>query len=67
MASIFPVDEDATESPRANASGWEERSVQRVVETGRDQILARSRRIVEAAYGLLEEGLDKLTIRAVLA
>lgn len=67
MASIFSVDETVADSPRANASGWEERSVQRVVETGRDHILARSRRIVEAAYELLEEGLDKLTIRAVLA
>ena len=48
-------------------AGWEERSVRRVVETGRSQILERSRRIVEAAYELLEEGLEELTIRAVLA
>ncbi len=46
---------------------WEERSARRVLETGRDQILDRSRRIVEAAYELLKEGgLDGLTIRAVL-
>jgi AcrR family transcriptional regulator len=46
---------------------WEERTASRVLETGRDQILERSRRIVEAAYELLEEqGLDGLTIRAVL-
>jgi AcrR family transcriptional regulator len=46
---------------------WEERSARRVLDTGRDQILDRSRRIVEAAYELLkDEGLDGLTIRAVL-
>ena len=46
---------------------WEERSANRVLETGRDQILERSRKIVEAAYDLLEEeGLEGLTIRAVL-
>ena len=46
---------------------WEERSANRVLETGRDQLLERSRKIVEAAYGLLEEeGLEGLTIRAVL-
>jgi AcrR family transcriptional regulator len=46
---------------------WEERSQNRVLEVGRDQILDRSRRIVEAAYDLLdEEGLAGLTIRAVL-
>ena len=39
-----------------------------MLETGRDQILERSRKIVEAAYELLEEqGLDGLTIRAVRA
>lgn len=46
---------------------WEERSKNRVLDTGRDQVLERSRRIVDAAYELLaEEGLDGLTIRAVL-
>lgn len=46
---------------------WEARSTQRVVELSRDQILERSRRIVDAAYELLEsEGLEGLTIRAVL-
>lgn len=46
---------------------WEERSVQRVLENGRDQILDRSRKIVDAAYDLLAEGgLEGLTIRAVL-
>jgi AcrR family transcriptional regulator len=46
---------------------WENRSANRVLETGRDQILERSRKIVEAAYELLEEaGLEGLTIRAVL-
>jgi AcrR family transcriptional regulator len=46
---------------------WEERTASRVLETGRDQILERSRRIVQVAYELLEEqGLEGLTIRAVL-
>lgn len=46
---------------------WEERSASRVLEMGRDQILERSRKIVEAAYELLDEqGLEGLTIRAVL-
>lgn len=46
---------------------WEQRSANRVLETGRDQILERSRKLVEAAYDLLEEqGLEGLTIRAVL-
>src|SRR5579862_562914 len=58
-------------SPNARQSEppahWEDRSASRVLETGRDQILERSRRIVDAAYELLEEqGLDGLTIRAVL-
>lgn len=48
-------------------SRWEARSANRVVELGRDQILERSRRIVDAAYELLESaGLEGLTIRAVL-
>lgn len=46
---------------------WEERSAQRVLEASREQLLERSRRIVDAAYDLLDEaGLDGLTIRAVL-
>ena len=46
---------------------WEERSARRVLDAGRDQILERSRKIVEAAYDLLEEeGLEGLTVRAVL-
>ncbi len=59
-------------SPRAYiAAGsevrWEERSTNRVLEVRRDQILERSRQIVDAAYELLEEeGLEGLTIRAVL-
>lgn len=49
------------------AARWEARSAQRVVDANRDQILERSRRIVEAAYELLaESGLEGLTIRAVL-
>jgi AcrR family transcriptional regulator len=57
------VSETLPEAP----SRWEERSAHRVIETGRDQILERSRKIVDAAYELLEtEGLEGLTIRAVL-
>ena len=45
----------------------EERSASQVLETGRDPILERSRKMVEAAYELLEEqGLEGLTIRSVL-
>lgn len=53
--------------PYATPARWEERSASRVLEADRDQILERSRKIVEAAYELLEEeGLEGLTIRAVL-
>ncbi|MGB8364958.1 MAG: TetR/AcrR family transcriptional regulator [Rhizomicrobium sp.] len=45
----------------------EGRSSKRVPEAGRERILERSRRIVGAAYELLEEeGLEGLTIRGVL-
>jgi AcrR family transcriptional regulator len=56
-----------TETQVAAPARWEERSSHRVLEASRDQILKRSRQIVEAAYELLdEEGLEGLTIRAVL-
>jgi AcrR family transcriptional regulator len=46
---------------------WEQRTANRVLESGRDQILERSRKIVQAAYELLaDQGLEGLTIRAVL-
>lgn len=67
MAGNSTADKRQTEPSRTAALDWEERSVQRVVETGRQQLLERSRKIVEAAYELLEEGLEELTIRAVLA
>jgi len=63
------TDKAAVSGAPSNVSGlpgWEERSVQRVVAGGREQLLERSRRIVEAAYDLLDEGLEELTIRAVL-
>ncbi len=45
----------------------QEHAVTNMVETDRHQVLARSRQIVNAAYELLEqEGLEGLTIRAVL-
>lgn len=47
-------------------SGWEDRSVERVVASGRDSLLERSRRLVEAAYEILDQGLEELTIRSVL-
>jgi AcrR family transcriptional regulator len=57
----------ATAPPPAGPANWEERATSRVLEARRDQILERSRQIVAAAYELLEdEGLDGLTIRAVL-
>jgi len=65
MANNTPANKNQA-SPRDTAPDWEERTVQRVVETGREQLLERSRKIVEAAYELLEEGLEELTIRAVL-
>jgi AcrR family transcriptional regulator len=57
----------AAAPPTGAPARWEERSAHRVLETGREQILERSRRLVDAAYELLEEeGLEGLTIRAVL-
>jgi AcrR family transcriptional regulator len=57
----------STANPGEHGSQWEQRSATRVLEAGRDQLLARSRRIVEAAYAMLEDGeLDDLTIRALL-
>jgi len=52
----------------ANVStGWEQRSVSRVLEAGRERVLARSRRFVEAAAELIAgEGFEGLTLRAVL-
>jgi AcrR family transcriptional regulator len=60
---------DASQSAPHNGAEahWEQRSSHRVLEARRDQILERSRQIVDAAYELLEEeGLEGLTIRAVL-
>jgi AcrR family transcriptional regulator len=46
---------------------WEQRSASRVLEISNRRLLERSHQIVEAAYELLEEeGLEGLTIRAVL-
>lgn len=46
---------------------WEERSVRRVPDAAREQVLERSRKIVDAACDVLEEeGLEGLTVRAVL-
>src|SRR5436309_4760446 len=67
MAAAPKIARSRTAPSSASLAGWEERSASRVLETGRDQILERSRKIVQAAYELLEEqGLEGLTIRAVL-
>ena len=51
-----------------NPARWEQRSAQRVIESGHDQLLERSRKAVDAAYEILDEaGLEGLTIRAVLS
>ena len=51
----------------AAPTGWEARATERMLEANRDQLLRRSRQIVDAAYELLDEaGLEGLTIRAVL-
>jgi len=61
------LDPVASKAPDDAPARWEERSVSRVLEVGREQLLERSRKIVDAAYELLEdEGLEGLTIRAVL-
>ncbi|WP_290577307.1 TetR/AcrR family transcriptional regulator [Ketobacter sp.] len=58
---------DLKQTDELRPAHWEQRSAQRVMEVGQDQILERSRKIVEAAYDLLDEaGLEGLTIRAVL-
>jgi AcrR family transcriptional regulator len=67
MALTSKSGHSAAAAPRVPRAQWEERSTYRVLEAHRDQILGRSRQIVEAAYELLEEkGLEGLTIRAVL-
>jgi AcrR family transcriptional regulator len=56
----------AKAAPRAPAR-WEERSVSRVLRSGRERVLARSRRLVQAAGELISEsGFEGLTVRAVL-
>lgn len=67
-AAASAVAAAAAADPAADTPArWEERSTNRVLESRRDQILGRSRQIVEAGYELLEtEGLEGLTIRAVL-
>jgi AcrR family transcriptional regulator len=57
----------AAPGPIDQPARWEERATSRVLAARRDQILERSRHLVEAAHELWEEeGLDGLTIRAVL-
>lgn len=47
---------------------WEQRSAERVVDSARDRLLARSRRFVEKATEVVaRDGVDGLTLRAVLS
>jgi AcrR family transcriptional regulator len=67
MTRASKSDRSATATHFDTPSRWEERATNRVLEARRDQLLERSRQIVEAAYELLaEEGLEGLTIQAVL-
>lgn len=67
MALVARPDRAAAVTLVTTQARWEQRSTNRVLDARRDQILERSRQIVEAAYELLEEeGLEGLTIRAVL-
>lgn len=67
MTLMSKSDRSPVVAPTHTQARWEERSTSRVLEGRRDQILERSRQIVEAAYELLEkDGLEGLTIRAVL-
>ena len=54
-------------SPLEGVARWEERSVSRVLRSGRERVLARSRRFVRAAQEILAaSGFEGLTVRAVL-
>jgi len=67
MVAATESDEPGFAAAAGFTPHWEERSARRVLDAGREQILERSRKIVGAAYDLLEEeGLEGLTIRAVL-
>jgi AcrR family transcriptional regulator len=67
MTLVSKSDQSDTTPQPDTPARWEERTTHRVLEVGRDQLLKRSRQIVDAAYELLEkEGLEGLTIRAVL-
>lgn len=62
--SAAPV---GTAGQAGSVAGWEQRSVSRVLEAGRERVLARSRRFVDAAVELIaSEGFEGLTLRAVL-
>lgn len=65
--TVVPKSRGAAAPIPESSTHWEKRSAGRVLELGRDQILQRSWRIVDAANDLLDtEGLEGLTIRAVL-
>jgi AcrR family transcriptional regulator len=67
MTLVSKADKSSAATRTHTPARWEERATNRVLESHRDQILGRSRQIVEAGYELLEEdGLEGLTIRAVL-
>jgi len=57
----------AGKSAPGGSAHWEERSVSRVLSSGADRFLARSRRFVREARELLAEGgFEALTVRSVL-
>ena len=57
----------ASRAPARSPARWEERSVSRVLESGRERVLARSRKLVQAAGELIAAGgFEGLTLRALL-
>jgi len=57
----------ATGETSREPARWEERSVSRVVNAGRERVLARSRKLVRAAQEILAAaGVEGLTVRSVL-
>lgn len=63
----MPTDQATPSDPPHVQAHWEDRAADRVLSTSRDQLLERSRHIVEVAYHLVSEaGLEALTMRTLL-